>query len=285
MGQADLVLVPARWTVQQGVHAGAVVETSLDLVMDDDDQFALYSYFWGRAHPRADPLVYRTELITWLDQEFPVSVAFDHANGTTELTPADSVAIWDVLNRMEEVFGVDLFEPVVADPSWWPEPWRDDWGYRSGVIRVVHDPPSWHGIPLSGEEPLLWAQDLGEWAAGGRFTAFEVTHQLLDGGLLVVGAFEPLRLADGFIPWETVFMHEILHVLGAGHTCRIPSPQGPCMRTAEPSSHDVAYLELLRATMALERERGSFLGIMPATIGERRVILGASALPELPPRS
>lgn len=53
------------------------------------------------------------------------------------------------------------------------------------------------------------------------------------------------------------------------------------MRTAEPSPLDVAYMELLRENIWLEREHDIFLGVVPAMIGERRVLLGKSALPTL----
>lgn len=73
----------------------------------------------------------------------------------------------------------------------------------------------------------------------------------------------------------------MLHVLGVGHTCRVASPQGPCLRTAEPSKWDVAYTELLRETLRLEREHGTPLGLVPAIIGERKELLDLPALPTL----
>lgn len=281
---SDLVIamVPRRWTIRSGEHRGQVVDTPLDPVVEDDADNYLYSYFWGQGDPRPDPVRYLLDLATWPADRLPARVAFDRQDGATPVSAQDSAAVWSVLDRMEAVFGLDLFEPAVADPSWWPGPWSgEDPGFVPGVIRVVLDPPTWHGRPLGDEAPVAWDEELGAWASGGRFSALRVRHRRLDGGLLVVGAFEPLRLSDGFIPWETVLMHEVLHVLGVGHTCRIPSPQGPCMRTAEPSPYDVAYMELLREAMRIEREEETFLGIVPAMIGERRVILGLPALPTL----
>lgn len=276
-----IVMVPRRWTIRAGEYRGQAVDTPLDPVVEDDAENYLYSYFWAQGDPRPEPVRYLLDLATWPEDRMPARVAFDRQDGTTPVSPQDSIAVWSVLDRMEEVFGLDLFEPAVADPSWWPEPWIEDPGFVPGVIRVVLEPPTWHGRPLVQESPLTWDQDLGVWAAAGRFSAFRVQHRLLAGGLLVVGEFEPFRLSDGLIPWETVLMHEVLHVLGVGHTCRIPSPQGPCMRTAEPSPYDVAYMELLREAMRIEGEEETFLGIVPALIGERRVILGLPALPTL----
>ena len=284
VSQSDLLLIPTSWTIQDGEFAGRTVATSLDLAMEDDAGSFLYSYFWAQPEPFDQPNRYRVELITWPEDAFPLSVAFDHANSTTALTPSDSAAVWGVLDRMEVRFGRDLFQPVVADPGWWTEPWRDDPQPVPGVVRVVHDPPAWFGPSYASDPADEWAVELGPWAQGGRFSAFEVTRQFLNAGTLVVGEFEDLRLADGFIPWETVLTHEMLHVLGAGHTCRIPSPQGPCARTADVSEQDVAYLELLRRTLTLEEELGSNLSVIPATIGERVIMMGASTLPPLDPR-
>ena len=55
------------------------------------------------------------------------------------------------------------------------------------------------------------------------------------------------------------------------------------MRTQEPLQYDAANLELLRKVMLLEREHKTFLGILPATIWERRIIHGLPVLPTLQP--
>lgn len=55
----------------------------------------------------------------------------------------------------------------------------------------------------------------------------------------------------------------------------------PCIRTSETSREDVAYMELLWETLRLARELEVPEALMPSVIGERRVLLGASALPEL----
>lgn len=279
-----VVAVPRTWTIRSGIHRGETVETSLDPAVDDDASRLLYTYFYGQPHPRGEATTYRLDLSAWPHEGLPARVAFDHRHGSAEITPGDSAGIWGVLDRMEDVFGLDLFEPAAADPAWWPDPLSsDEPGFVPGVIRVVHDPPAWGGLPLGEGDPPTWEDDLGAWASGGRFTAFRVSRRTLSGGVLLVGDLEPLRLADGLVPWETVLAHEMLHVLGVGHTCRIPSPQGPCVRTPEPSRHDVAYMELLRETLALEREHDTFLGVVPAIIGERTTLLGRSALPTLRP--
>ncbi|MCG6989295.1 MAG: hypothetical protein LJF06_14100 [Gemmatimonadetes bacterium] len=281
-----VVMVPLKWTVRHGIYEGQVVETSLDLVMDDDTNRGLYTYWFAQGDPLSDPVRYKLDAMTWPLDRFPAKVAFDHRNGSPDMTPRDSTEIWSVLDRMEEIFGIDLFQPVVADTAWWPKPVT----YTAadlvpGVIRLDFGASGldWGAKPLSDNAPLTWSQALGDWASGSRFTSFEVWHTMLDGGDITIrSTLDSLQLADGKVAWQTVLMHEMLHVLGVGHTCRIPSPQGPCMRTAEVSKYDVAYTELLREAMGVEEEHDTFLGIMPATIGERVVLLGLPALPSFP---
>ena len=182
VGGSDLLLVPMTWTIVEGDYAGRSVPVSLDLAMEDDAGNFLYSYFWAQPEPFNAPTTYRVELVTWLEEAFPLDVAMDHANSTSVIAPADSAAIWGVLNRMEAGFGRDLFRPVVADPSWWTAPWIEDPQPVSGVVRVVHDPPAWRGPFHTVGDPTEWSVELGSWAQGGRFSAFEVTRQFLDAG-------------------------------------------------------------------------------------------------------
>ncbi|MGD2071157.1 MAG: hypothetical protein PVI57_20990 [Gemmatimonadota bacterium] len=279
----DLLLIPRSWTVRTGTYAGQSVPTPLDPAVDDEADQLLYTYYFGQPDPFAEPVRYLLDLMTWPSENLPARVAIDRANSTRQLSPDDSVAVWAVLEDMEEVFGLDLFEPAAADPDWWPAgtatSGTDD--LVPGVIRVVHDPERWGGRPMSDRDPAARDTELGTWATPGRFDAYRESHLRLDGGRLLLGALEPLRLADGLIPWETVLIHEMMHVLGVGHTFRIPSPMGPRMRTAGPSPQDVAYMALLRETIALAREVGPSYGMIPSVIGERRVLLGETALPEL----
>lgn len=280
MGIAEVLLIPRRWTVDAGAFAGQTVEIPLDPVLDDDVARLAFTYFFGQGDPAAEPTRYLLDLKAWPSDGLPIRVAFDRQNGVHPVSETDSAAIWSVLDRMETVFGIDLFRPVPADPAWWDAPWFDDPTHVPGVIRVVLEPGSWGAIPLPNRPHAAWNQDLAGWATG-RFEAFRVQHTDLNGGVLLAGGFDSLRLEDGLIPWETVLIHEMLHVLGVGHTCRLPSPQGPCLRTPEPSAEDVAYVQLLRETLRLAREEITFLGIMPAAIGERRVLLDLPALPAL----
>jgi hypothetical protein len=203
----------------------------------------------------------------------------------TTMTPQDSADIWGVLDRMEEIFGPDLSQPATADSSWWPGAvtyTRSD--LIPGVIRLVFGGPgvAWRGAPLSGDQGLQWNQDLGSWAAQSRLTKVTVRHTRLNGGDLTIRRpLDSVFLGDGKQPWQTVLMSEMLHVLGVGHTLRIPSTQGPHMRTQEVSPYDVAYIELLRETIMTEEEHDTFLGMMPAVIGERVILLGLPPVPDM----
>ncbi len=280
--EIDVVLIPTDWTIQRGEYAGETVATSLDLVVDDDVSRSFFSYYHGQPSPRTSPDTYALDLMVWPTDALPARVAIDHQNSRVSLTEADSAAIWRVLDRMEAVLGVDLFEPTAADPSWWPTPTGPfDGVHVPRTIRLTAQAPGWRaGVEFQGGEEV-WEEDLGDWAADGRFQAFRVQQRFLDGGVLVLGDFAPFRLADGLIDWETVFAHEMMHVLGAGHTCRMRSPMGPCERTSEPTRFDVAYLELLSEIVRVQQRVGSRYGLVPAIIGERRLLLGASTLPEL----
>ena len=282
---AKLVLVPREWTIRRGLYEGQTVETGLDPVVDDDATQTRYSYYFGQPSPFAEPVQYLLDLMTWPLDRLPAKVVFDHRNGSSTMTPQDSSDIWVVLNRMEEIFGLDLFQPATADPSWWPEGVT----YTTadlvpGVIRLVFGGPGvdWQAGPLSADPVPQWTQDLGSWAAGSRFSQFTVRHTHLSGGVLTIRQpLDSLLLGDGKQPWQTVLMHEMLHVMGVGHTLRMPSPQGPRMRTKEPSPYDVAYIELLRETMRVEEEHDTFLGMMPAVIGEREILLGLPPIPDV----
>ncbi|MBA3889564.1 MAG: hypothetical protein H0X64_03455 [Gemmatimonadaceae bacterium] len=110
----------------------------------------------------------------------------------------------------------------------------------------------------------------------GRFTSFIDKRGWIESTEIFIG-----NTPEPPMGWGVAYTHEMLHILGAGHTSRIPTPQGAAMRTSEPSQYDVAYLELAREIMPLERLHNTKLSLMPATIGQRRLEFGLPALPML----
>ena len=269
-----IVLVPRTWTIRKGIYQGETVPTPLDLVMDDGNTGPAYFNTRGGGDRMLGYLA------SWADELFPVKVALDRRSSPLEITAADSTRLWTVWNRMEQVFGVDLFQPVEADPTWAPRSGSEAPPAVRRVIRVTKEPTIIGMAMVQGTaEPRVWSRELGAWAAGGRWSAFELTRLDADAGWFAFGPGPEPPVGYG-----VVFSHEMLHVLGVGHTSRIPSPQGPAMRTQEPSRYDVAYIEMLRAVMRLELQHDTPYGVIPATIGERRIMLGLPALPTMQPR-
>ncbi|MFW6010413.1 MAG: hypothetical protein ACOC9H_00700 [Gemmatimonadota bacterium] len=88
-------------------------------------------------------------------------------------------AVWEVPDRMEEAVGLDLFEPVVAHPSWWTDDTTTSGGepFEPGIIRLVHAPPQWRGLPRAEEDGSVRDRDLGSWVGNGRFSAFRERHR------------------------------------------------------------------------------------------------------------
>ena len=279
-GTLDLLLIPTTWTIANGRYSGTVVSTPLDPVVDDDAATGRYSYFFGQQDPFDAPVRYLIEPMAWPVGNLPALVAFDRESSDLATSPADSAAIWQVFDGMEDAIGLDLFEPAAADSTWWPAGTDPSEPVQAGLIRIVRRSGRWQGRPESTEPELVFEGDLGAWGSDGRFSSFVERQRRLDAGLLMIGELEPLRLADGEHPWQTIVVHEMMHVLGVGHTCRIASPMGPCLRTAEPSAADVAYMEMLRAIVTTARA-DPWQGVVPSIIGERRIVLGLSALPEM----
>jgi hypothetical protein len=270
----SIVMVPRRWTVRRGVYAGLPVEVFLDKTMGYPPVPGV-TYFNVRI---AGPDELSVSLSTVLDDVLPLQVTIDHnyPAGAIPFTPADTAELWRALRRMEAVFGRDLFDPVVADAAWLPSPSEPHPRHRT--VRVRRRPGTLANAWLhsSGEQRTLF-QDLGGWAAGEPFTSFTIRHFWIDAGEILIGNIPH----NGPPPmgWAVIYSHEMMHILGVGHTSNFPTPMGPGMRTEEPSIHDVAYMEMKQAVMLLQQEFNTFLGIVPGTIGERRIMLGLPALP------
>ncbi len=280
-GPAELLAVPRAWTIGSGAFAGEVVPTPLDPVVDDEVRDMLYSYLWGQQDPFDAPVRYLIEPKAWPLEHLPARVAFDHANAEIATDAADSAAVWELLDEIEGLVGLDLFEPADSGFAWWPAGTAEEHSVAPGRIRVLRLAGRWRGQPLSAAAPWSREGDFGALAEGERFSRFLERHRRLDAGLLIFPELAPLRLADGEHPWQTVVTHELLHVLGAGHTYRIPSPMGPRMRTPRPSAEDVAYLELSRALVEAAFAIDPTHGIVPSIAGERRILLGDTWLPRL----
>ena len=94
------------------------------------------------------------------------------------------------------------------------------------------------------------------------------------------GARIILRTAELLSDQRTV-IHELMHVLGAGHGCSWASVQTYCasLATDVPTAPDVAHLEVLEAMRQSEEAALSRWGIMASVMGQRAVTLGMGPLP------
>lgn len=265
------VMVPLRWTIRRGIHQGQTLDISLDLVTDEPSNGLPY-YVLSRTG--SGTLAWYMQ--TWRLADFPARVVFDKRWSEVPFDAADSTLLWSVWNRMEEIYGLDLFEHAEAEEGWWPT--ADDVTPIRRVIRITKTTNN-IGARIQSTQPE-WVTQLTfpDATAGARFTQLELTQQYLDAGQIMYTSIEPP------IGNRIVYAHEMLHVLGVGHTSRIPSTQGPQMRTPEPSMHDVAYWELRHEMLHLEREHETLLGVLPAMMGQRRIMLDLPLLPTLQPR-
>jgi hypothetical protein len=265
---ADIVMVPRSWTIKSGIYAGQNVAISLSKVMDEP--MWLPSYYNGLFLDDT----YLIDMGGWLESSFPARVMIDHRNSDPQVTPTDSVDLWQQLNRMETIFGKDLFRPEPSPSTWWAL--GDTSPPVAGVIRVGYNRNlSGGAYALSTLPQREWTMDLGAFAAGGAFSKFQLTSKAINAGSIdlsgVVYKFASPR----------VLMHEMMHVFGLGHGCPFTTTQAGSCGASEPTREDVAHVELLWSVIALEHQYDTLLGIMPGLIGERRLLLNLPALPTL----
>lgn len=274
-----VLLLPARWTVRAGVHAGREVEVH---PADAADASVLPSY-WGFTFPyqqegRVQTVVDSTRwsggLTTWPGDAFPLPVALDREGSTSVPAPADSAALWEGLDRLEAVLGRDLFRPARLEELPPREP--DLGGAVPGAVLVRVDSTlelRGRASPVSTVATWLERAEVASWS-GSTVTRLAVASADARAGRIALRS--PDAMADA-----TLVMHEAMHVLGAGHGCAWPSLQTYCESLAEPepTAEDVAHLEVLEAARAEEKRLDTFHGILPAVLGERALTRGEPPLP------
>jgi hypothetical protein len=234
--EAGFVLVPLEWTVEAGDHAGSTVRVSPALARAAPCPGC--SAFWPALEP---PNSMRLQL--WPALRFPLRVAFDRANASPAGSAVDSVSFWRAVEQMEGAFGQDLFRPAPygATLPRWNRPEPDD------VVRVVAD----RALRVDGLATLI-----------GRGGA--VDHAVL--------RLRDARAVQGPRGGELV-VHELMHVLGVGHTCAWRSVTADlrrclALRAPLPTAEDVAYTQLLYRVRHLQTTRGARWGLDAALAGE-----------------
>ena len=262
----QVVLIPFRWTVRQGTHAGTVVGINADAAFRP----ATNRSFWSSAH--GENYFFITQEL-WAPSALPVAVALAPRTGEPAFSAEDSLFLWSELDRMEQVMGRDLFRPapgVLADPF---PPVQD---YTIHVQRALGSPVA--GITRSATrwsviDTLLPSSSFPNAISVNIADALQGEVQL---------PFPPSSPS-----WyaRLLVQHEFTHALGIGHGCGWESvmeycPEGVVQRTRELSPGDVAYFEVLDAARELERSLGTTYSLIPALYGLRVLMLGKRLLPE-----
>lgn len=239
-GEYSVVLVPMRWTVRTGAFAGRTVEISLSSAFQPAgrQQSSFYRHTEGRS-PSNRP----APIASWPEGVFPIRVAFDRSGFAGAVAARDSAEFWNIVQEMEEEFGRDLFRPARAH-----ETQPDDRGGPEDVIHVIMDP---------GLRAVGWGTSISQ---GGDI--LYGTVRVRDGG--VFSGYD----AAGLIK------HELMHALGAGHTCSWTSALADirvcaARRASRLTPEDVAYLQLLIEVREIQRALKSSQAMEAALAGER----------------
>jgi hypothetical protein len=159
--------------------------------------------------------VVANQLIGWTVGSFPVPIVFRHDGGSV-LTDADSVAFWESVRRVEESLGGQFFLPA-----------------GDTLLRGTIYPVDIRIDPRLNADAKTWVS----WNGDGQI--FE--------GLISFRGRAELRNAS-------VVAHELLHLLGFGHTAAWPSTLAPRIANGHGvTAIDVAYAQLLLRAHELER--------------------------------
>jgi hypothetical protein len=222
---ADVVLLPRRWTVPSGTHAGAVVDVDLAAART---RAADGSRFWRSARLRPDSATRESAgpPVGWPDVLRPIAVA---VRGDA----ADSAAFWAVARGVERDWGAPLFRPQPAARAL-------EGGWPGIVVQVAPR------LSAAGFATISWNGATGEIAGA----LVEVRSRALLGDRHVVGHELLHALGFGHVTaWRSVLG-------GAAHA---PSA-GPTALSLE----DVAYGRLLDAARRVARRTGAPFGLAEA---------------------
>jgi hypothetical protein len=157
------------------------------------------------------------QLVGWTAGSFPVPIVLRH-EGDRPFSEADSTAFWANVRRVEEALGGSFFLPA-----------------GDTLLRGTIYPVDIRIDPRINADAKTWVS----WNKEGQI--FE--------GLISFRDYAQLRN-------ESVVAHELLHLLGFGHTAAWPSTLAPRINTDRGvTAMDVAYAQLLMRAHELERRR------------------------------
>jgi hypothetical protein len=222
------VVVPTRWTIQSGSYGGVTLDVSADAALRR----------WRGAAPFARSAAYQgrrtRRVVGWAPQAFPLPVVLVRERSTTRISPADSVAFWASVRRLEDQLGMATFRPADTTAL------RD----RQPAVEVVIDPR----IPPAA---VTWAS----WVPSGDLNDARVAVR-------TPGDFRNAALVA----------HEMLHALGFGHALewRSVMTRTASAGVTALTAQDVAYVQLIHRVRAAQVAFGADLGFLEAAEGERR---------------
>lgn len=241
-GEADrehgFVLVPRAWTIPAGLYAGQRVPISPALARRP--ACAGCSSFWVRMPGTRGPSSFQG----WPASRFPLRLAFERTAGEPAGSAPDSTAFWHAAGRVQATVGRALFRPARYTqtlPSFADQE-PDD------VVLVRID----RALATPGRTTMVGTRGNVEYAAV---------------ALRQAGA---ARAAEG----QELVSHELMHVLGLGHTCSwrsVLADTGHCpsLRAPAPTPEDVAYTQLLYRVRTLQADGSLRWGLDAAEEGER----------------
>ena len=157
----------------------------------------------------------RHRTVGWALESYPIPVVFRHT-GYARIDPADSVAFWSAVRAVDVAMGTPLFRPV-SDTA------------MTGRIFPVDV-----GVGRIGSAAVTYVS----WNREGNIFEGSVTFRS-------VRELRELSIVE----------HELMHVLGFGHTSAWPSAVqalAPANRTI--TAEDVAYAQLLLRAHELEAD-------------------------------
>ena len=275
-----VVLAPKTWTLDSGDYAGIEVPIDPELAADG----RVMPSFWGFYFPFSqdgflqtvtDNTEWAAEFRGWPPDAFPIPVALDRLGSDADITAADSVAFWEQVEVMEAALGWDAFAPAPLDEI------RILGGTRrpaDAIIVQLDASVAMRGVGVINRADVRTyglSADATTWS-GTRVRSISVVSADITYGIVRLESRE--LFSD-----RQLVIHELMHVLGAGHGCSWASVQTYCasLQSDVPTPPDVAHLAVMMEMRALELEHDSRWGILASVFGHRVVTLGLTPVPAI----
>lgn len=276
-----ILMIPFQWRIEKGRYAGDAVTISMHEALYAPET-ALPPYLDGEIRDE----LYRAAPARWNPENRPIPVAIRNATpDARSFTARDSAWVRAALNETEVVFGRDLFRQAETEDIDWPQLKTPPEGALGVIIDTVGGAHECTGggyrrgqtvweLPPTLAKVWQNPPPAGYTEEGGHIrSALNIyCHHL----------FEE-RTQEAVI---SSIQHEVLHALGFGHGCGIPShmayrcePQTDGIRTFDISPHDVAYWELRDAVFDAVQTHDARRGFLPALFGERVLVRDLRPIP------